>query len=235
MAWCPVCKLEYVDGVTICPDCKSVLVESLEEAENTEISDENATINFGGYEAEDFFGEDAKTAEIEAQMAQMELVARMQKVMENPPYKSKAEKYNDNKSGSSVLLIFGLVGIVVLVLNALGIITLPMYGYSLTMLNIVMGTLFFIFIMSGITSIIRIKTLKPEVEKEKADIEAIINFLKTKKANGDYAIDKNAYEESYLLVSEKAVSDIEAEFPDMVKGFAFYVVDRYGSEILDED
>ena len=34
MPWCPVCKLEYVEGSTECPDCKVKLVDSLEEAED---------------------------------------------------------------------------------------------------------------------------------------------------------------------------------------------------------
>lgn len=31
MPWCPKCKLEYVEGIKICPDCGSSLVETLEK------------------------------------------------------------------------------------------------------------------------------------------------------------------------------------------------------------
>ncbi len=31
MAWCPKCKCEYVEGVTICADCGCELVDKLQE------------------------------------------------------------------------------------------------------------------------------------------------------------------------------------------------------------
>lgn len=31
MPWCPKCKLEYVEGIKVCPDCGSTLVDSLEK------------------------------------------------------------------------------------------------------------------------------------------------------------------------------------------------------------
>ncbi|MBP3542931.1 MAG: hypothetical protein J6J86_01755, partial [Lachnospiraceae bacterium] len=31
MPWCPKCKLEYVEGIKVCPDCGSALVDSLEK------------------------------------------------------------------------------------------------------------------------------------------------------------------------------------------------------------
>ena len=33
MAWCPKCKCEYVEGVTICADCGCELVDKLQEEE----------------------------------------------------------------------------------------------------------------------------------------------------------------------------------------------------------
>ena len=33
MPWCPNCRLEYVEGIKICPDCKTALVDSLKDAE----------------------------------------------------------------------------------------------------------------------------------------------------------------------------------------------------------
>lgn len=34
MPWCPNCKTEYQDGYTVCSDCGSTLVESLEPGSN---------------------------------------------------------------------------------------------------------------------------------------------------------------------------------------------------------
>ncbi len=31
MSWCPICKEEYKNGVTVCPDCNTELVDSLED------------------------------------------------------------------------------------------------------------------------------------------------------------------------------------------------------------
>ena len=36
MPWCPNCKTEYQDGYTVCSDCGSTLVESLEQAATEE-------------------------------------------------------------------------------------------------------------------------------------------------------------------------------------------------------
>lgn len=233
MAWCPVCKLEYVKGVSVCPDCKSVLVESLEQASDLNESDACASEN--GYENEDIYTDNAIKAQIEEELARMEMRERIQKIIDNPPYKPKDEQYADNKSGAYILLPFGVLGIAVLVLNLAGVITFPISGFSMKLVYAVMGFLFLIFIVSGIKALIKIKELKPLLSKEKEDIEKAVEFIRQKKIQGDYYIDQNAIEESYLVVSEKAVADLEEAFPDFEKGFAFYIVDRYASEVLDED
>ena len=39
MPWCPNCKTEYQDGYTVCSDCGSTLVESLEQAATEEAAE----------------------------------------------------------------------------------------------------------------------------------------------------------------------------------------------------
>ena len=43
MAWCPKCKCEYVEGITVCADCECELVEKLpEEGTEPEITQQEA-------------------------------------------------------------------------------------------------------------------------------------------------------------------------------------------------
>lgn len=37
MPWCPKCKLEYVEGIKVCPDCGSTLVETLEKLKESSL------------------------------------------------------------------------------------------------------------------------------------------------------------------------------------------------------
>lgn len=234
MAWCPVCKLEYVEGVTVCPDCKSALVDNLNEDSVTEenLADDKL-IHYDFYNKSD--EDDNEAAAAEAEIARLEMIERMRGIMDNPPYKSKEDALSENKSGAFVLIVFGIIGVGILLLNALGIISLPFYGYSLNLVYIVMGTLFAVFFISGIRSLLKIKKLKPEVVKEKEDIDKVVSFIREKCNNGAYRLDKDNYEESYLQISNTAVKDVEEAFPDLEKGFAFYIVDRFGSDIFDED
>ena len=55
MPWCPVCKEEYKEGITTCPECNTPLVASLEEAEKSDyqdlisLNDETLTKKFTEY------------------------------------------------------------------------------------------------------------------------------------------------------------------------------------------
>ena len=67
-------------------------------------------------------------------------------------------------------------------------------------------------------------------------VEGIISDFKEQKENGRYSVPENTpYEEAYLQISDRCVTDINENFPDLVPGFAFYVVDRFASDILDNE
>lgn len=229
MPWCPSCKLEYVEGIKICPDCKSVLVDSLDDSE-------------------DIFSELDETAIMEEIVApyidelpdeetRIEMMERIKRAASIPKYSSLADSYDENKSGAYVLFVCGALGIILVVMFICNIIHLPLNGFSATLTKIVMGLLFLVFLISGIRSLIKMKDLKPQVVKEKEKIDEIVEFIKAKKASGEYSLDPESedYEEKYLLLCEKAVSDIDASFEDLEPGFSFFVVDRFAGDILDEN
>lgn len=221
MAWCPKCKFEYVNGITVCPDCKIELVDSLEE--ELEVSEEESIM--------------ANMSEMSEEEERAFMIERIRRIQENPPYKCKEDQYQENKSGAVVLIISGAVGLLVLLLNALGVIHFPLSGFSLTLTYSVMGVLFLVFLVTGRMAVSKMHDLVPLVAKEKKDIEKVTDFIRQNKTAGKYSLDKNSetYEEDYLHLSDLVVDDVNAAFPDLEPGFAFYVVDRYASEILDED
>lgn len=59
MPWCPNCKTEYQDGYTVCSDCGSTLVESLEQAATEDAAEyiRDAAASFPddtGFETEEY-------------------------------------------------------------------------------------------------------------------------------------------------------------------------------------
>lgn len=222
MAWCPECKLEYVDGIKICPDCKSALVDSL-DIEEEEIEEE----------IEEML---PYMDELPSDEERLEMIERIKKAREIPNYKSQSDAYEENRSGAIVLVICGLIGALALLLNAFGVFNFPIYGFSLSLIYAVMGSLFFIFIVMGIRSFVKLKALKPLVDEEKANIDKVTAFIDEKKKAGIYkAPSIENYEEEYLALCEKVVNDLNEAFPELDAGFNFYVVDRFADLDTDED
>ena len=230
MPWCPKCKLEYVEGIKICPDCNAELVDSLDDIENA--ADVEEQISEAAYqEMAQIYGEDMPTEE-----EREEIMNRIKTAMKTPGYKSKEEEYINNRSGAGVLVVCGIMGIAVLLCNALGVFSLPVSGLSLTLCYIVMGCLFFVFLVSGIRSIIKAKILKPEVAEEKAKIDEILEYIKSQKEAGAYKVtDGEISESDYLVINETVVNDVNEHFEGLEEGFAFYVVDRFAADLLYED
>ncbi|MCR4934830.1 MAG: hypothetical protein K6A29_11580 [Lachnospiraceae bacterium] len=237
MPWCPKCKLEYVEGKTICPDCNVELVEKLNEEEESfepelvnDLSDE-VTKALEEEMPQDI--EKLSTEEMEAIMLRAEQLKNFE---ENPVYKSKKDKLLNNKSAYGVLIVSGFLGLAVIILDIFGVITLPLAGSSRTLTFIVLGVLFLVFLLTGFVSLGSVKRLKPEVEKEEKLINDIVEFIKQNKAAGTYKKpNPENYESEYLELNNKVVSDVKEAFPDLEPGFAYYVVDRFAGDILDED
>ncbi|MBO7333426.1 MAG: hypothetical protein J6U67_00895 [Lachnospiraceae bacterium] len=263
MPWCPNCKLEYVEGIKICPDCKTALVATLEEAEEignledelNEISyesvDEEGQIDpdteFGGSDVEEgLYADDAMAAIKSALLAKGIPEEEIAGIIENarrramnniPKYRPYKERYSENKSASGVLIVFGLIGLIILLLNTIGVITLPIAGSSKWLVTGVLAALFLIFVASGIKAFLSYKKLKPMIAREEENTEKALEFLKKAKEEKRFEIDDPdiSMEEKSLIVSNMAVAALEEEFDDLEPGFSYYVTDSFYSELFDEE
>ena len=237
MPWCPKCKLEYVEGIKTCPDCNVDLVDVLKEEQEEVlpgVSEEYA--EEVGVALEEEMPEDITNISPEEMEAIMLRAEQLKNFEENPTYKSKKEKLQNHQSAYGVLIISGILGLVVILLDIFKVITLPLSGSSRTLTFIVLGVLFCVFLVTGFLSLFSVKKLKPEVEKEEKLIEEIVDFIKANKLGGSYKKPSpDNYEADYLELNNKVVSDVKETFPDLEPGFAYYVVDRFAGDILDED
>ena len=93
-------------------------------------------------------------------------------------YVKTSDRYKDNLSSAYTFLICGCFGLLILVLDDLGIIKLwGMSGISRILLNVVIGGLFLGFIIIGISSLRYSKTLKKQATEEEEFTTKLIAWL----------------------------------------------------------
>lgn len=159
MPWCPKCKSEYVEGMTQCADCKVALVDELVEDTKEEMEYSDIT-EMPVIEVEDDGKEDIEKPSLSVKY-------------EN--YHSRAENF---KSSAYTLILVGILGIGALVLLYLDVLPIHFYGAGKYLTNIVMGSLFIIFIIVGVKSFktaAKYEELAAEEDKLTEDIKTWVS------------------------------------------------------------
>ncbi len=143
-------------------------------------------------------------------------------------------KYKNNMDSAFSLLFIGIIGAVALILLDLGVFKLSMTSFSKIMINVVMGTVFTIFIITGIISYITSKKLKADIGKESDITKDITNYITDNITKA--AIDKQisdldtlTEEEKYMLRMEILTNIISEQFKNEIEDNDFL-----NEQLLDE-
>lgn len=161
MAWCPKCKYEFREGITVCSDCGCELVDDLslvcDKNENIEEIDEADIAEAVILSQEEFFYDEEELPKYE----------------HHEVYVNNEEKAEDNKSSAFTLLLVGGIGLIFIICFFLGIIPSNMNAFSRYMISGVMGAMFILFIVMGIVSMNKFIEFKRKATKENIITEEI--------------------------------------------------------------
>lgn len=206
MPWCPKCKNEYQDGIHICSDCGCELVDELLELEEVadgsleemeELSCFLKSSGIGSAQA------DCKEADLYRVTVDVKEIKRAQQILsvfwmerrreksgerdeaqesEEMPrasagvFQEASQKAENFRSGAYTLLAVGVIGLIFVFLLATGILPLSMNTFSKVTTCIVMGGLFTVFIVMGISSFKSYEKQASEAVKESALKEELLRY-----------------------------------------------------------
>lgn len=231
MAWCPNCKNEYVEGITICADCGAQLVESLEE--NKEQSEWILT-NESGMD----FEESEDISEYVNSSGEEEVYEDEEKHTWTSLYRNSAQKAEENKTSAYTLLIVGAVGLAAILLILTGVI--PLYqNAAMTRYLVcgVMGTLFLLFVIFGIVSMKTFKVLSVKAKSEDSLVEELTkwceeNLTARRIDDGLFETQEVAEEQKYFMRVDNMKQLIQEQFMNLEEGFLDHFVDEYYQNIF---
>lgn len=152
-------------------------------------------------------------------------------------YVDKRQRAEEYKSSGYVLTIVGIIGLLVLI----GMYTGMIPGFESLRTNYmflgVMGALFIVFIVVGLMSFTKIKSIIGQAEADE-DMSAKVKALmeeKLTKAILDKIASGGAEEELFFQRAEYMEREIKKEFPDIDDAFCEKLIDERYSELYEDN
>lgn len=209
MPWCPVCKNEYVEGKTHCPDCDVDLVDELTESAS----------------------EEPEEVYIPTREELEELAARRATTAHMNTYTSARSRHSETTSSAWTFLAVGGIGFAVVTLALLGVINLPLNMFSLA----VMEAIFFIFLIVAGFSFKNAMKMLDEISRED-DLETRIRaWAKDNLTAAGLTAeleDDTTEEMKYFAVSELIRDRLMHAFPEVDDAYAEELTENFYNELF---
>ncbi|WMJ88134.1 hypothetical protein [Anaerocolumna sp. MB42-C2] len=141
-------------------------------------------------------------------------------------YVKKEEQYRDYKSSASTFVVVSILGIAVLILNAVGIIHI----FAGPMPYIVMGALFIAFLYVGISSYAKAQKIEKEIDAENNVTQSINDWLSrniTAEQLDALTDPSDTAEIRFFHKLEKMKEMITAQFGEMNESYLDLLVEEY--------
>lgn len=259
MPWCPKCKNEYYEGIKVCADCKTELVDSLEEWEKAqnEAREEALKEELAAYtemlSEEELCEENAEGEEDSPEMEENKEAEGSGKIsakkarrdageVSRGVYQNYEEKAADNKSSAYTLLGVGAVGVLVILLHFLGVIRLPLYGSSKFIVLGVIGAMFLFFIVMGVVSMKNAGKYAKKAESEKELTKELekwfVEYVTAEKIDDGLFSEEEAdfsEEQKYFKRFDKMKELLSERFLNLNEGYMDRFLDKHYQDIFGED
>lgn len=216
--WCPKCKAEYRDGITECAECGSPLVNALHVELDSSPAEQKAKI-----------------------LGQIDSHENLQALSDGTKaYVEMGTKYEDMKSTAYSFILVGAAGIILMLLMFTGIIPLRFAAYMKSIMGVVMGILFLIFLVIGIRSYMQLGSLKLQLKKETEELEAAKTwfFDHFDAAAIDASMEITSTEElqqKYFKRSRFMKQSLVRQFPAYTDAFLDYLTEQFYEELYPQD
>lgn len=209
MPWCPVCKNEYVEGKTHCPDCDADLVDELPEDPE----------------------EESEIPCVPSEEELADIAARRAATAHMNTYTSAKSRHSETKSSAWTFLLVGGAGFLIVTLALTGVIRLPLNTFALA----VMEAMFLVFLgIAGISFKNAMKMLD-DISREDSLAERIRIWAQENLSKEELTLDLEegtSEEMKYFMVSEKIREQLMHAFPEVDDAYAEELTENFYNELF---